>query len=183
VAARFVDFPPGKAQTPDIRFTFQSVRSPELHAVQRPKGPSRPFYDSVLGKAAYFPAEDGCYLDYGHGVRVWCCPASGECLVSIPEPTAEQSWLTSHPMLTLPLLEMLKRKGRYGIHGAGVAFDGNSLLLPGKSGAGKSTLTIALDFWLTPSFRSESLCLPQPCLGSFGCLSASGLRLRRREQL
>jgi hypothetical protein len=68
----------------------------------------------------------------------------GECVLSVLRPEADQLWLATHPLFTLPLLEMLKRRGKYGIHAAGVARNGRSLLLPGSSGAGKSTLTIAL---------------------------------------
>jgi hypothetical protein len=41
-------------------------------------------------------------------------------------------------------VELLKRRGLYGLHAGGVCRDGRALLLPGTSGSGKSTLTLAL---------------------------------------
>ena len=145
VADRFVDFPPGRARSPDLQFLFDSVKSPELHQIHRPEEPSRPFYQTDVGEAAYFPAQDVGYIEYGPRAKVWFRPASGECRISILQPEADQQlWLATHPLFTIPLQEMLKRRGKYAIHAAGVARNGRSLLLPGTSGSGKTTLTIAL---------------------------------------
>src|SRR5947209_1839868 len=56
----------------------------------------------------------------------------------------EDLWALSHPLFTLPLVEMMKRRGLYGLHAGGVCRDGRALLLPGTSGSGKTTLTLAL---------------------------------------
>lgn len=143
VAVRFGDFPPGETPS-DIRFSLGSVESPGSYEIRRPEGSSRPFYQAAIGEALYFPAHDELYLDYGPRARVFCRPGLGECLLSVLRPEADQLWLATHPLFTIPLLEMLKRRGKYGIHAAAVARNGGSLLLPGTSGAGKSTLTIAL---------------------------------------
>ena len=145
VANRFADFPSGEMRSPDFRFVIQSIRSPALHEIQRPNGPSRAFYQTNIGDALYFPKEDVGYIEYGPGARVWFRPASGECRISILQPESDQQlWLATHPLFTIPLQEMLKRRGTYGIHAAGLARNGRSLLLQGTSGSGKSTLTIAL---------------------------------------
>ena len=47
-------------------------------------------------------------------------------------------------MLTILLVEMLKRRGCYSMHAAGFSKDGKVILIPGTSGAGKSTLAITL---------------------------------------
>jgi hypothetical protein len=143
-AVRFVDFPTGETGSTDIRFSLGSVESPAFYEIQRPEGSFRPFYQAAMGEALYFPVQDELYIDYGLRARVCCRPALGECVLSVLRPEADQLWLATHPLFTLPLLEMLKRRGKYGIHAAGVARNGRSLLLPGSSGAGKSTLTIAL---------------------------------------
>jgi hypothetical protein len=52
--------------------------------------------------------------------------------------------MLSHPLVTLPLVELLKRRGLYSLHAGGLCRDGRGLVLPGTSGAGKSTLTLAL---------------------------------------
>ena len=145
VGNRFADFPGGQARSPDIQFFIESVESPDKHRIHRPDGPSRPFYQTEIGDAVYFPKDDVGYIDYGPRARAWFRPASGECRISILRPEADQQlWLATHPLFNISLQEMLKRRGKYAIHAAGVARNGRSLLLPGTSGAGKSTLTIAL---------------------------------------
>jgi hypothetical protein len=52
--------------------------------------------------------------------------------------------MASHPMLTLPLIDHLKRHGRFSLHAGCLSRAGEGLLLAGTSGAGKSTLTLAL---------------------------------------
>jgi len=59
-----------------------------------------------------------------------------------PEPA--DLYLLSHPVLSLLLMELLKRRGLYPLHAAGLALDGHGVLLAGTSGAGKSTLSVAL---------------------------------------
>jgi hypothetical protein len=173
LAERFAEFPSGRLRPHELRFEFHLVEVEEQHQVQRPTAPSRPFYQTEEGEAAYFPSVDVCYLDYGGRVKVLCDPILGNCKVSVLRPESEQAWLATHPMFTLPLLEMLKRRGKYGIHAAGFARDGRSVLLPGSSGAGKSTLTLALlragyDFLgddlvlLEPGERIEALAFPEP---------------------
>ena len=71
--------------------------------------------------------------------------AAMETGVTTVEAAARRSslWLLSRPLLTLPLLEQMKRRGRYGVHAGAVARDGRCVLLAGGSGSGKSTLTLA----------------------------------------
>ncbi len=154
-----------------------------MHRIQRPDGASRPFYQIDVGEAAYFPKDDVGYIDYGPRARVWFRPAAGECRISILQPEADQQlWLATHPLFTIPLQEMLKRRGIYGIHAAGLARDGRSLLLQGTSGCGKSTLTIALlraGFdWLSddlvlldPSSDLETLAFPEKIKATHQTLS------------
>ncbi len=144
VAVRFIDFPLGEDRSPDIRFSFSSVESAEFYEIRRPERPGRPFYQAAVGEALYFADQDELYIDYGPRARVFCRPADGEWVVSVLRPEADQRWLATHPLFTIPLLEMLKRRGKYGIHAAAVARNDRSIILPGSSGAGKSTLTIAL---------------------------------------
>ena len=144
-----------------------------MHGIHRPDGASRPFDETDVGEAAYFPTMDVGYIEYGPRARVWFRPASGECHISILQPEADQQlWLATHPLFTIPMQEMLKRIGIYGIHAAGLARNGRSLLLQGTSGCGKSTLTIALlraGFdWLSddlvlldPSSDLETLAFPE----------------------
>ncbi|MDQ3460925.1 MAG: hypothetical protein M3498_16780, partial [Deinococcota bacterium] len=114
------------------------------HWLARPPGRARPVYDLPGGEVVYFDGSDAFYIDYRERVRVRCEPARGHVSVSILEPALEEPWLLSHLIFTLPFLELLKRRGRYSLHAAGVAVGGRALLLAGASGSGKSTLTLAL---------------------------------------
>ena len=52
--------------------------------------------------------------------------------------------MATHSLFNLCLFELLKRRGRYNIHAAGLSIGGQGLLFTGVTGAGKSTLTVAL---------------------------------------
>jgi hypothetical protein len=57
--------------------------------------------------------------------------------------------LAAYHFFTIPLMEVMKRKGRFPLHAGCVAKQGRGILLAGMSGSGKSTLTAALvrDGW------------------------------------
>lgn len=56
----------------------------------------------------------------------------------------ESDWVISH-MIFYPLwCQLMKEKGLYPLHAAGLVKDGRSILLPGRSGSGKSTLSLQL---------------------------------------
>jgi hypothetical protein len=59
------------------------------------------------------------------------------------------SVLSAYPFFTIPLMEAMKRSGRFPLHAGCVAREGRGVLLAGTSGSGKSTLTAALvkDGW------------------------------------
>jgi hypothetical protein len=128
----------------DLVFEFHSVRAGHEHAIVRPAEPLRPVYNPPAGEVLYAPGEDLLYIDYPGRVRVLCEPETGRTVVSVLAEELGELWLTSHPMFTLPLVEMLKRRGLYSVHAAGLALEGRAVLLAGPTGAGKSTLTIAL---------------------------------------
>jgi hypothetical protein len=47
-------------------------------------------------------------------------------------------------MFSLPLMELLRHRGLYYVHAAGLCIDDRGLLVPGTSGCGKSTLALTL---------------------------------------
>jgi len=138
---RFPAAPPGGASA---RFEYHSVAEDAPHAVARPSGPSRPVYDPPAGEVLHFPEADAFLIDYEDRVRVVCEPGARRVAISVRPSEASNLWLLSRPMFTLPMLELAKRHGLYGLHAAAAARNGRGLLLPGASGSGKSTLTIAL---------------------------------------
>jgi hypothetical protein len=120
--------------------TFEFTSEAE---VQRPTGDLRRVYEPMDGEVLYAVDEDVLYLDFGASLRARCEPTAGVTRVFAREP-AHELWRLSHPILTLPLIEQLKRRGLYSLHAAGIARGGRALIIAGTSGAGKTTLALAL---------------------------------------
>jgi hypothetical protein len=97
-----------------------------------------------MGQVAFCDREDALYLDAGLHCKAICKPQDGQVFVSVLKTQPSALWLPSHPMVTLPLIEMLKRRGYYNIHAAGICIESQGILFPGTSGSGKSTLGLAL---------------------------------------
>lgn len=114
-----------------------------VDALEPPPGEGRPVYDAPGTQVAYFEGVDQLYVEY-RGVRLRCAPGTGLIRVSWPRGDAGEVWLAVHPLLTIALIEVLKRRGLYSLHAACAASGGAGLLVAGPSGAGKSTLSIAL---------------------------------------
>jgi hypothetical protein len=112
--------------------------------VEKPHGQGRSFYDLPSGESLYFKATDQLYLSFGGGVRALCSPSLGCASFSVIESEPVNLFLASHLMLTILLVEMLKRRGSFSMHAAGFSKGGKAILIPGTSGAGKSTLAITL---------------------------------------
>ncbi|MEA2602876.1 MAG: hypothetical protein QOF89_3868 [Acidobacteriota bacterium] len=140
VRARLAGLPrsPGPEGRADV--TFEVIAG---HSLERPAG-ARPVYDPPLGEVIYDDASDCLYVGHGPRLAVLCEPGLGRTRVSVEGMQEADLWTLSHPLFTLPLVEMLKRRGLYGLHAGGVCRDGRALLLPGTSGSGKTTLTLAL---------------------------------------
>jgi HPr Serine kinase C-terminal domain len=141
--ARFRAFP-RIAGTADIRIVVRIVPAGAAHAIERPAGPARPVYDPPEGSVLYLDDADVLFIELDDRLRVRCDPGSGSIEISARESMRGEHWLLSRPMITLPLVEALKRRGLYSVHAAGVDRDGRGIVLPGESGAGKSTLALAL---------------------------------------
>lgn len=142
--ARLRYFPPAPG-VPEVRFDFVTLEAGEPH-VPRPAGRSRPLasHAGPVFQVDYFPADDELYLSVGDRVRARCSCAEGRVEVSIAQPEAEHLWLAAHPVFVVPFFEMLKRRGYFNLHAAGVSVGDTSLLFAGHSTAGKSTLAVAL---------------------------------------
>jgi hypothetical protein len=140
---RFGGFPSAGGAA-ELTYRFDRLPSGAEHQIACPAGPARPVYDPPVGQVLYVEVEDCIYIECGDRVRSICQPAEGRVGVSVVGASVDDAWLLSHPLFTLPLVEMLKRRGRYSIHAACLDVNGRALLLPGTSGSGKSTLSIAL---------------------------------------
>jgi hypothetical protein len=142
--ARFRMSPASAPCTETVQFDFQAVIDPSQHVVNRPQGEGRPFYEMPKGEACHFRETDEIYLSFGDGVRALWNPDAGRVLLSTVESESRNLFVASHLVLTVLLVEILKRRGWYSLHAAAFSEKGRAILIPGTSGAGKSTLSVAL---------------------------------------
>lgn len=136
--------PTGGECVETVCLDFHAAEDPSQHVVNRPHGEGRPFYEMPRGEACYFGETDEIYISYGDGVRAHCNPRSDSVLISTVESAPKNMFMASHLVLTILLIEILKRRDWYSLHAAAFSENGKAILIPGTSGAGKSTLSIAL---------------------------------------
>lgn len=127
-----------------MTFGFSSAESVTDHGVMRPPNSARSVYQFPRGEVAYLRDSDQLYVDFDGRVRVMSDLEKGEAWLSFLREDPYSLWLVAHPLFTLPLVELLKRRGLYGLHAAGVCAGGKGLLLTGPCGSGKTTLALAL---------------------------------------
>lgn len=142
--ARFRLFPADETCLDRISLEFHHAKDAGRHLVHRPEGQSRPFYEMPGGEASYFYEADQIYISVGHGVRAACKPRIGEAIISVVESDPRNLFMASHLVLTILLVDILRRRGWYSLHAAGFSDGGAAVLIPGTSGVGKSTLSVAL---------------------------------------
>lgn len=142
--ARFRMFPASLEGAPEICFDFQAVRAPAEHAVAKPEGNARPFYEMPQGEACYFDETDELYISFGQGVRALYMPRFNRIVISTVECEPRNLFVASHLILTIVLVEVFRRRDWYSVHAAGFSKNGRAILMPGTSGVGKSTLSVAL---------------------------------------
>jgi hypothetical protein len=135
--------PAASPDAADLCFSYCSPAATARHWV-RPAESARPVYTSSIGEVLYDDEDGSLWIDCGERARLWCHPAQGRTQVSVAQPPALDLWLLSHPLVTIPLMEMAKQRGLFSVHAAGMAIDGACVMLAGTSGSGKSTLALAL---------------------------------------
>lgn len=170
--ARLSHFASNSADTSDVIVQIRSVDSPRAHQIGPPSGTGRPVYEVPDGDVRYFEDDDLLYIEFASLARVYGALASGLIEMSIVADGSYSAWLASHPLFTLPFIEVLKRRGFYNLHSAGLSMGDEGILLPGTSGSGKSTLALALlragfgflgdDFLFLTAFGSECRALAFP---------------------
>ena len=146
--ARLAALPADGSSSSDVHLAdiHLEIQAGPQHRLRRPEG-ARTVYDPPVGEVVYDDAGDRLYLEHGPRLRALCEPAAGRATFSVLEPLApeaEDLWVLSHPLLSVPLLELCKRRGLFGVHAAGASLDDRALVLAGTSGSGKSTLSLAL---------------------------------------
>jgi hypothetical protein len=140
--ARFGRFAPATTTACDLRFDYQSA--PSQAGVAIPASDARVIYESAMGRVLYSERHDRLWISSVWPIRAECDPRSGETVITVEGTVDEHTWALSHPLLTIPLIEKLKRRGLFSLHAAGLALGGKGLIVPGSSGSGKSTLALAL---------------------------------------
>jgi hypothetical protein len=140
---------PSDGRSPDLRFEVgagHGANTANTADTARPEG-GRTVYDPPVGKVVYDDGRDLLYLEHGPGLRALADPGAGRVrfpVGAVGALDAEDLWVLSHPLFSVPLMELLKRRGLFGVHAAGAALGGKALVLAGTSGSGKSTLSLAL---------------------------------------
>lgn len=144
IHSRLESFSAEELENDHIRFEYRSVSASDEHVVARPSGKGRSVDEPGAVETLYFESQDQLYIDYSDRIRLLCDPNRSHVLLSVRERGERNDWLTSHPAFTVPLAELLKRRGLFGLHTAALSIDGKAVLFAGDSGAGKSTLMITL---------------------------------------
>lgn len=142
--ARFRMFPADATCLDTVHLDFHAAKDAGDHSVARPDGPSRPFYEMPNGEASYFKQSDQLYIGFRDGLRALCEPARGYAAISLVETDPRNLFMASHLVLTILLVDVLRRRRWYSLHAAGFSEGGAAILVPGTSGVGKSTLSVAL---------------------------------------
>ena len=131
--SRLACLPHGPGEDGDLSFEFLPPTADLAHLARPAAG--RPVYDPPGGEVLYDDAADRLYLDLGGRLRAVCEAGRGRALLAAPAAGRGDLWLLSHPLFTLPLVELLKRRGLYHVHAAALCRGGRGLVL---------ALTIAL---------------------------------------
>jgi hypothetical protein len=139
-------FPSAEQALPDLSFDFISLDPGSGHAVTAPAGRGRPIGPSLADGfvVEYYDEGDCLYMNYRDKVRALCDAPHSRVRVSIAYPEAPNLWTATRPIFVIALFELLKRRGYFNVHAAGLSIGGRVLLVAGHSGSGKSTLAAAL---------------------------------------
>ncbi len=144
IGRRFAPFPAGTGAGPRLTFDFHTISTPGERPWPDPPASARSVYDTASGEVRYADDEDALYIESGQRIWARCLPGQGITEVVGLASAMTDLWLASRPLVTIPLIESLKRRGLYSLHASGAELDGKAVLVAGHSGAGKSTLAAAL---------------------------------------
>jgi energy-coupling factor transporter ATP-binding protein EcfA2 len=142
LAARLGRFASDDGEQADLHFHYQIEARSDLASATPDDG--RVVYESPMGEVLYSESADRLFITAKWPITAECDPVLGRVTIRVSGSVREHAWALSHPLFTIPLIEMLKRRNRFSVHAAGVAVHGRGILIPGSSGSGKSTLALAL---------------------------------------
>jgi hypothetical protein len=140
VDGRLEPFGVGGGAPPDVDLMFR--RGVVTGATSRPA--ERVVYEWPDGLATYDDRSSVLTLTVAGRIHAVCAMRDGHAQIMVARPQRSDVWLLSHPVLSIVLLEYLKRRGLFPVHAGGLVLRDRAVLLAGGSGAGKSTLSLAL---------------------------------------
>jgi len=141
ILPRLSRFQVDRQEHPDLDFSMTIAESvaPSPGSV----GTGRNIYELEGGEVLYHPMADIITASHTDLIRMNCDASAGR-TEYIMRNTDDSINLATRILFTLPLIEILRRRGFYNIHAAGLCRGADAILLAGASGAGKSTLTLAM---------------------------------------
>ena len=83
------------------------------------------------------------WADFGPTGQLVVDPSRGQGIALLPSPRSSSPRAVNY-MFSVGLASLLRMKGRYFIHAAGLAENGKGVIIPGSSASGKTTLSLAL---------------------------------------
>jgi hypothetical protein len=137
ITRRFASIPRASGEA-DILVELDEVH--DLTATVGPGGPARRLFEDDYD-FFYHPSEDLVRLA-ADGVAASCDAVAGRIRILASPDDDRARFVASHVLLTISLLEVLKRRGRFAVHAGAVARHGRVILFCGPSGSGKTTVTL-----------------------------------------
>jgi len=141
VVDRRLSFFPPFDQEPSISI---ELCTDGLHEAGERPSDGRIVHESQNVAIVYSDRIDELWVDYRGGAFAHCRPAEGQGSIYVTRADDAWPWIASRPLLTVSLLELLKRRSLFGVHAAAVAHAGRGVMLAGSTGSGKSTASLAL---------------------------------------
>jgi hypothetical protein len=130
---------PAAAAPADVRVRIDATanvdgeRPPDVRVV----------HEAARGAISYSDALDTAWIDYeGGGARI--DGGRGEGTIVYDRRRDGWQWAATRPLLTVTLMELLKRRSLFPVHASAAARRGEAVLFAAESGSGKSTAALAL---------------------------------------
>lgn len=127
-----------------FEFHFREIRGQTAEPLRRPAAPGRPVLQLPRAEAFYYPDADQLWIDAEGRAQALCdlpaCRFDGT-YRSTPDEPFDRMGLR---FLSHSLFELLKRRGHFPLHSAGLCTNDHGILIPGTSGTGKTTLALTL---------------------------------------
>lgn len=126
-------------RSPQLTFTFNLVDHGSF--VNIPSGTPRAV--SEQNDFEIFSAGDEMVVVVDHKSTARCRFRDSEVHITVHPEHRENSWILGHRLFFIPLLEWMRYRNWYPIHGSCFQVDGRTIVVSGPSGSGKSTAALS----------------------------------------